>query len=55
MKTLRIFALYINNSTNKVQTKIEIMKNLINIFEFDFIVAEADFSLGKMRTVKFES
>ena len=31
------------------------MKNLNNIFEFDFIVAEADFSLGKMRRVKFES
>lgn len=31
------------------------MKNLINIFEFTSFVAEADFSLGRMRIVKFES
>lgn len=31
------------------------MKNLINIFEFDFFVAEADFGLGVMRIVKNES
>jgi hypothetical protein len=31
------------------------MKNLINIFEFDFFAAEADFSLGRMRIVKNES
>ena len=31
------------------------MKNLTNIFENDFIVAEADFSLGRMRIVKNES
>jgi hypothetical protein len=31
------------------------MENLINIFEFDFFVAEADFGLGWMRIAKSES
>jgi len=55
VKCFSIFVLYINNDTTNCVTKKNKMKNLINIFEFDFFAAEADFGLGGMRIADIES